>query len=821
MKSGPEQKTRGARRPYVHQACNFCRMRKTRCDGTRPVCTPCNSSGHECTWGSESAKRPSTKSYVESLKNRIEALEGYVKVLEKKVTHCTQVHGGADDGFVLKSDLALSPTLSFSPPIDDNDEMESLVDSELDEDICAPTKHLVLEEDDLQLYGPTSIFRLAPKAQPLHTRFPDMLENNSETYILLVEGADLSTYNPDFDWSRYLPLEVPMERQEHDRLLDLLFKFFTSWCLRIVPVLFLRDMYRVLRVPRSQTPPKTPHYSPMLHNALMSLATAFSDQPRIRDLNSRQYFARKAKEYIEAECQRPNISVVHALSILASFHSSQGDQTLGYLYFGMSGRMSQALGLGVDCSPWVKSGLITRDEMLDRNWAHWTTFSNDVCWSLYVGRDFCVSSPTDLQRIPVPFVDSGFDQIPWHYPASGIDPQPNYLSRTFVETCELLRIARRIMDVVNGLTNPGTRQEITQELISKIDVQLNGWKDGLSPEVDLTSSTRATALPHRIMLHAAYWWLFILLHRPFYRRARPNHSGGEKDIDHVKLCNRAAENIMELAETYRKLYTLRYVSITWVQVVFSAGTVFILSAVQATSGSRLAHVSLQHSLSQVDLCIQYLTETGRSWNCANNIAEILKSLRKEQLIPRLNMRSIDESRLNSRKLVSTSSFQSPVSEDVKPILSSSGSPVESTSATTGDEDYPSVASSPPTDMSNSFRSDWDLSGTGNNAPFMWDDPMSTITGSQWGGTDLTFMGSPSDAADALRQDFGGFPGLTGGEMLPIQPFMPFGMPGAGNNEYYQSQYGYSPMEQQPPARPLTEEDVEALNVFLGQQQVTA
>lgn len=93
-------------------------------------------------------------------------------------------------------------------------------------------------------------------------------------------------------------------------------------------------MYRVLRVPRSQTPPKTPHYSPMLHNALMSLATAFSDQPRIRELNSRQFFARKAKDYIEAECQRPNISVVHALSILASFHSSQGDQTLGYMYFG-------------------------------------------------------------------------------------------------------------------------------------------------------------------------------------------------------------------------------------------------------------------------------------------------------------------------------------------------------------------------------------------------------------------------------------------------------------------------------------------------------
>jgi hypothetical protein len=72
----------------------------------------------------------------------------------------------------------------------------------------------------------------------------------------------------------------------------------------------------------------------MLHNALLALATAFSDDPRICDLNTRRYFARKAKTYFEGECQRPNASVVHALSIMGSFHSSQGDQTLGYLYFG-------------------------------------------------------------------------------------------------------------------------------------------------------------------------------------------------------------------------------------------------------------------------------------------------------------------------------------------------------------------------------------------------------------------------------------------------------------------------------------------------------
>jgi Fungal specific transcription factor domain len=135
--------------------------------------------------------------------------------------------------------------------------------------------------------------------------------------------------------SFHLQSSLHLTMSNYLRLLDLLFKFFSSWCLRVVPILFLRDMFRALSVPPSQPAPRTSHYSPMLHNALLALAMAFSDDPRICDLNSRQYFARKAKSYIEAECQSPNISVVHALSFLASFHSSLGDQTLGYMYFGM------------------------------------------------------------------------------------------------------------------------------------------------------------------------------------------------------------------------------------------------------------------------------------------------------------------------------------------------------------------------------------------------------------------------------------------------------------------------------------------------------
>jgi hypothetical protein len=74
-----------------------------------------------------------------------------------------------------------------------------------------------LGEQDLQLYGSTSIFQYAPQDPDRRSRFPEIIEKTSQCYVLLVEGVDDSAYNPDFDWSRHLPPEVPIDRREHDR----------------------------------------------------------------------------------------------------------------------------------------------------------------------------------------------------------------------------------------------------------------------------------------------------------------------------------------------------------------------------------------------------------------------------------------------------------------------------------------------------------------------------------------------------------------------------------------------------------------------------
>lgn len=78
------------------------------------------------------------------------------------------------------------------------------------------------------------------------------------------------------------------------------------------------------------------------------------------------------------------------------------------------------------------------------------------------------------------------------------------------------------------------------------------------------------------------------------------------------------------------------------QAAFSAGTIYLLGAVQAATGLRVAQESLKHSLSQAQLCVQYLLHIGTSWHCANSIAEILRNLLQQQLKPLLDRRSIPQ-----------------------------------------------------------------------------------------------------------------------------------------------------------------------------------
>ena len=80
---------------------------------------------------------------------------------------------------------------------------------------------LQLGDNELELYGPTSIFRLAPRS-PERRTFSDEIAGNGSTdaYRLLSQANPVQ--DAEIDWARHLPQEVPLTRVEHDRCARLL-----------------------------------------------------------------------------------------------------------------------------------------------------------------------------------------------------------------------------------------------------------------------------------------------------------------------------------------------------------------------------------------------------------------------------------------------------------------------------------------------------------------------------------------------------------------------------------------------------------------------
>lgn len=96
---------------------------------------------------------------------------------------------------------------------------------------------------------------------------------------------------------------------------------------------------------------------------------------------------------------------------------------------------------------------------------------------------------------------------------------------------------------------------------------------------------------------------------------------------------------MELAGIWRRNFTLRYVPITMIQVISAAATIFVVAAVQAVSGPRVAHGALDSAEKSAGCAIQYLREVGESFASATNVADILQNLIHQQVQTRKARRS--------------------------------------------------------------------------------------------------------------------------------------------------------------------------------------
>ncbi|KAK7042469.1 Zn(2)-C6 fungal-type domain-containing protein [Favolaschia claudopus] len=354
----------------------------------------------------------------------------------------------------------------------------------------------------------------------------------------------------------------------------------------------------------------------MLHNALLSICAVFSDDLHLRDIRTRQYFASAAQARLFEDIRKPNLSIVLALAFIGSFYSDKDDRVQAELFFGMSTRLSMTLGLGLDSTHWVKAGLITHDEMVGRNCAHWNIFSLVIRFAFAFGEWNDNPSPRTCAWALLFGGNSVVLLIGYanavHRSRNGsgtvvLCPSKTYHRSRVISPSHstrppaLFRIARQIIDTINGL-QPLVQLNYPQieKQVAKIDLELNNWRNQLPPQLDITPTNQSQSLHNGscctrvLVVFYRFTQTLLLLHEvlvgcgPTLRR----------------LCISAAEKILELVRTWSSLYNLRHSSLTMQQVIFSAGTIFLLRALKATAGPSIAHDVVDEALAQTEMLLK-------------------------------------------------------------------------------------------------------------------------------------------------------------------------------------------------------------------------
>ncbi|GAA5948610.1 hypothetical protein JCM21900_005189 [Sporobolomyces salmonicolor] len=622
---------------HTSRACQNCRRRKSKCDGKQPQCSTCSLYRDDCTWGTDQdGRRTVGKAYVAALESRVKVLSS----LLKKQGICSEMEGELEG---MRLELGLDGEESGE---DEKDEVQN----------GSGINRLKLDDETFELtqYGPTSAFQHLP--EPAHRPLSSSPHNE---VLSRSPGASTSTATQPFttavfaaspgapspgsssftaspapevlrgpmNWDKNLPELQGWDEELHDELLSLFFSFFNGWCHWVEEAPFRRDLALCLSINSHNPPSRTSNYGPLLHNAILAIACSYSDDPRVRGTTASADLATRAKRALEDEGERPTLATVEGLLLVGSWHSGNGKQGLGYIWGGSGLRLSQVLGLGIDCSPYVRRGMLSESVRNARDRVMWLAYTQDKLWSSYVGRN-----PTlllGLLETPLPSINTELDNQLWPQTMSfGSEqrrPPSSNITITFLHTVRLAALQEQILISIYGLRTSLYSASVLNK-VSEINLKLEKWHSDLPDSLRIAPQTIKPPPAHIITLHLMYHFVVILLHRPYYSRHNSATNHPINDVA-IKRCNASSARIVSLFELYQKLPGLRYAPVTMTQIAFAAGTTHLLACVnsEAVGNAKKAADARQSA----DACVRALAEMGKAWQCATQTGGILARLISE------------------------------------------------------------------------------------------------------------------------------------------------------------------------------------------------
>ncbi|KAH8129727.1 C6 transcription factor [Trichoderma asperelloides] len=557
-RSAPSSKSR--RRAI--EACSFCRRRKIKCNGARPVCVNCQSYSQSCIYEpvGEAAKETGRRRHRFKTRTSPNTSEDATSSpWRASATESAPVDGehasGSNEAGASSVEAGVARILMSADGVSTYHSRTST----LYED-HAPEKQAEVDT------GPRIPDAWVEKGLVAEAAKQRQLEDlNFRQQRLDFDGVD-----PDLGMHL---LSIHWNRQHH------------SFLVTYRPA-FMRDMAC-----------GGPYFSKLLLNAIYFGASKFSPRLEVRkdanDVRTAGWkFRERVRELLGGSLDSSRITTIQALLQMTNSLFALGDErSAAWLYSGMAFRMIIDLGMHVDLT---KTGRFSDEDLEIRRRVFWGAFVIDKMQSLYQGRPVSLKD-TDV-LVPIKFLDTHEELEDWQpFAYSTLTPKysgsPAYSVSTFSALCRLSLVMSDILSCI--YTERCVDQSPTDlaSMLDRLQVKLDDWKAALPSHVQMNlldpEGAGAFPPPHVFSLHAMHNVLVILLHRPFVADGHLYNTSRSILVDSFMKCATAASNIADILLAYDRAFSIRHAPYLISYATYVAATILVRIAAKRRSESKV------------------------------------------------------------------------------------------------------------------------------------------------------------------------------------------------------------------------------------------
>ncbi|KAI7892912.1 fungal-specific transcription factor domain-containing protein [Mucor mucedo] len=555
------------KRQRVSKACEQCRRKKVKCDGSSPHCNNCITLGLACHYKESTKKRGPPKGYIEAIEGRLHRLEAllgsivqeddprsqaiinelnapletaYGELVRPRPMRRENVSGfEAECGPLTTTEPMLAGMKPDESHHHDSDESNNMGNLSID------------ESGQLRYYGKSSGFYMLRNSKNFQNRAFQFNTKGRQDQ----EGTTTFPFVVD-------PFELP-PKDLSDHLLNLYFKYFYP----LLPILHKKSFMESVTDDTKPSPP------PILLNAIYAVASRVSSDVRVRSVATKpetagDVFFERARMLLDLEWDSFRVYTVQSLLLMSSHQNGALKTTRGWLYSGMAIRMSQNLGLHRNCDSWDLSAT----EKEDRKRAFYGCFVLDRLACAMHGRS--------------PMIDERDYDTP--YPSENDIDAPRIMENFhyLVKICEILGDVIRELYMVKGRKQLSMMSS-PDNIVSTLDKKLNKWMSKLPaslqyrpPNTRLNERAPAPSL-QLCQLHMLFYTTLILLHRPFI--PGPQQTVAPSVFPSASICTFAANKILDITGSLLAEGRLKHVNNYSLFFMFTAGIIFIYNAASSDS----------------------------------------------------------------------------------------------------------------------------------------------------------------------------------------------------------------------------------------------